>query len=304
MDKNILKVIVLAIIGLFVFQMVGISFLQSLRDDTIPDTANQNGEVYVIQGTTNVTVSSYSSYLAISGDLTNLKEIREDFKEKGWYDSETYITKNETIFNIDSKYVKEASDILLEKGYSTRTGVSLKFPDQLGENYADEIYASIETVPIYNIGDPILIEFAAYAQDNKVLQLAGFDLVPYSATLILDSRVEKIKSTIFDISTEDTEKQNIISEKYNVTFEGNKTNIKVDSEEYDYLSSIVEDIEISQNLEITILPSEKDGVYEAVNFVVNSKEKNEVGDIIKIKITGVLDKGKIVNIIGYEIVKV
>ncbi len=309
MNKNILKVAVLVVIGVFVLQIIGMAFLQGSRSTSGDTEDHPSDEIYVIQGTTNVTVSSYSSSITISGNLSNLKEIKNEFIENGWFDSETYISNNETIFNLkNSDYTKNVSNILIENDFLVSTGVNLKFPDKLGNMTLGETYRIIETSPIYNIGDQIMVEFGAYAQNNQIIQLAGFDLVPYNTEITLDALVDSIRITKFNLYLEDIEKQELITNKYNITFVNSTSLFTVENpnEEYTYISNILNEtsptLEIDQTLGVILLPSEKEGVYESINFVVHSSKLNSINDTIQVKINAVLDKGKVNNIIDYEII--
>ncbi len=308
MDKKVLKISVLVIIGLFVFSMAAIPLLQGLREGNNSQEPVPSSEVSLIQGTTNVTVSSYSSSITVSGNISELKDIKEQFKENDWLDSETYISNTETIFNLkNSEYTKNVSDILIENGYSVSTNVNLKFPDELGEFETDELYQTIKTSPVYSIGDTIVVEFAAYVQHGKVIQLAGFELAPQLVDITLDAVVTDIKTTKFTLSLEDVEKQQIIENKYNISFVDSKVVFEVNNpnEEYEYISNEFEsyDLKISQTLGVELQASKQEGVYTPMDFIVQSSSLHEINDTLSVRLDAVLDKGEITNIFEYEIIE-
>ncbi|MCC7552506.1 hypothetical protein KO317_02465 [Candidatus Micrarchaeota archaeon] len=309
MDKKLLlKIAVLAIIGIFVLQMIAMPFLQGIRESSTPKK-EVSKEIYVIQGETQVTVSSYSSSITVSGNIGELKQIKEQLKDNDWLDSETYISNNETIFNLkSSQYTKNVSDLLIENGYSVITGVNLKFPEKIGEVEAEDVYVVIKTAPIYNIGDNITIEFAAYVQYEKIIQLVGFELAPHLTEITLDAEVKQIKNTKLTLNLEDVEKQGVLEDKYNVSFIDSSAVFELinPKEEYEEIINELEgyeySIKTSQTVNVLLLPSKQEGIYIPMDFVVQSSKLHELNESIQVKLTLLVDKGEIVNIFEYQII--
>lgn len=307
--KLILKIAVLAIIAVFVLQMIAMPFLQGMRESSNGNSKTTNNEIYVVQGITNATIASYSSSISISGNISELKDIKTQLKENDWFDSETYISNTETIFNLKSSlYTKNVSDLLIENGYSVITGVNLKFPDTLGKVKTEELYAVIKTAPIYNIGDQVAIEFAAYAQNDRIIQLAEYELAPQVLDITLDAIVTDVRSTKFDLTSDIEEIQTQIEEEYNVTFENSKVNFEVENpqQDYEFIMGLLNDLsnlKISQSLDVELQPSKEESLYVPMNFIVRSSKLNEINDTLKIKINGLIDKGEIKNIFDYELIE-
>ena len=295
MDKKILKILVLTSRG------------KGTGGQQISPT-----EIYTVQGKTNVTVVGYASYLSISGDLSNLKTIKEDFQENGWLDSETRISSEKTIFNFaDDEYILNASKILVEAGYDVTTDMNIAFPENIGDITTNGPQFKIKTTPLYTIGDTLTIQFAGYVQNNRLLDEypIQYDLVAYSSTLSLEAEVTEIKSTEFELFLEDEEKQTIIEEKYNTSFENSTTSFDVEDadNEYEYLINELEDtdytIEIDQTLGVKLMPSPTQGVYDSTTFVVHTDDLHNEGDILNVQIDAVLYKGSIQRIIDYEVLE-
>ncbi len=192
MKKDLLKIFAILIGVVFLLEAVAIPLISHHRTANKDDSGDMKGGYITVN--INATLSSYSSYITVEGPLSEIKDKKDEWREKGFITSETHVTGNSTIFNlIDDSVVLDISQYLLNHGFNVRSEATFELPDKIGNITAGNV-VKLKTTPIYRIGSTVPLSIVGYVENGELVTILKAEMLPTRKTFLANATVTEVLS--------------------------------------------------------------------------------------------------------------
>ena len=311
-NKILLKIFVLAIVSVFILEMLAIPLLSNTSGQQNSGDSNASQTGYMT-GDVNGTLIGYSNYISVEGPLASMEDKKKEWIESGLVSSETHVTSNSTILNLNNgSAIETIAPYLLEKGFVVRSEGSIEIQEMLGNITAGNV-VRLKMLPTLPIGTNVSLTITAYVENNEVTNVLAAELIPLRKIIMANATVSKVDSTKVYITSNINSNTNASISTgplagLNIT-DVNGTTVITTELPCSELEGKLNELNVSgtyvykQNLKVNVLPNPTDGLVAGTSLSVLTDGDKCVSenDTISMSIDAVLYEGAIKRIVKYEI---